>query len=798
MASPPVTPEEACSLLTHTALTLPIDTTPTTPPLPPPSTSSGSSLTSLHSYLLSADDSSVSSLFPLSLPPLASILAHTVGLDLLSSPSEWLRLVLDVLRALLRFPSASAAILAPPAPLLTPLIRALMLCHVSLVTLRTRASLGRQAAGERKAPAKAARAILAAMTATRNALLFAATRKSEDNNDDDGDGRDQGEEDRLEAIGALLSDVLKVLTKLVRNGGADILLIVIRDLDMEGKERSSGTGGPVEVHTPWHVLAAAIGSQKSKSVYTLVRSSRDASLLRDLLLEKVTDQTARQYLLVSLASVGLEPEGYALSPPSATTKEKLASPMGAAAASSSSSSASSPSSGGTFSSRANLALDTSRHDLRATTPIQAHSSSDHGDWGVDLDWEAVVRGMRHRVSGIAVRDRTYRLKSYSSVFVGSECVDWILAQEYSGVDTRDTAVELGRVLCEAGLFSHCKDEHGFRDAYLFYAFAEWDRVDPAGVVRGQCETCGEAGCPGYVPPPDGSGYACSYCGCPPGHHSNAEVSSVSSFLDRMMALSHSGMDAEEARSVVRAVGENSWPQLAKVVVVGNSGVGKTSVCRRANCGPFDAVQPVTLGVDFIFFKASAGSGEPVQLQVWDTAGRDGYGISPGVVYESAHAVLIVYDVTDGDSFASVQARWLPELARHSVLHPSRVVLVANKNDATSARVVDYEQGSSLAASHGIHYVETSAKTTINVTYPFQLLASTFSSDPKLAKSCVSLPIDDIGSRSGSESSSVSTPTSTGGGAGGGSGGGGSAGRRSGKRNTFLRDPSNRDKSCVVS
>lgn len=104
-------------------------------------------------------------------------------------------------------------------------------------------------------------------------------------------------------------------------------------------------------------------------------------------------------------------------------------------------------------------------------------------------------------------------------------------------------------------------------------------------------------------------------------------------------------------------------------------------------------------------------GERVKLQIWDTAGQERFRTITSTYYRGTHGVIVVYDVTSGDSFANVK-RWLHEI-EHNCDVVNRV-LVGNKNDAPHRKVVLTEDAQRFATQMGIQLFETSAKDNINV------------------------------------------------------------------------------------
>ena len=111
----------------------------------------------------------------------------------------------------------------------------------------------------------------------------------------------------------------------------------------------------------------------------------------------------------------------------------------------------------------------------------------------------------------------------------------------------------------------------------------------------------------------------------------------------------------------------------------------------------------------------------VKLQIWDTAGQERFRTITSSYYRGAHGIIVAYDVTDAGSFANVK-HWLLEVDRYAAMNVD-TLLVANKTDLASKRVVSTEQGQELASSLGMDFVETSAKTSANVERAFLTMAS---------------------------------------------------------------------------
>lgn len=153
-----------------------------------------------------------------------------------------------------------------------------------------------------------------------------------------------------------------------------------------------------------------------------------------------------------------------------------------------------------------------------------------------------------------------------------------------------------------------------------------------------------------------------------------------------------------------------YDHLFKLLIIGDSGVGKSCLLLRFADNVFSTSHITTIGVDFKIRTVEC-DGEKVKLQIWDTAGQERFRTITSTYYRGTHGVIVVYDVTKGDTFANVK-RWLHEIDQNCD-HISRV-LVGNKNDDPSAKVVLTEDATRFADQMGIQLFETSAKDNINV------------------------------------------------------------------------------------
>jgi small GTP-binding protein len=148
----------------------------------------------------------------------------------------------------------------------------------------------------------------------------------------------------------------------------------------------------------------------------------------------------------------------------------------------------------------------------------------------------------------------------------------------------------------------------------------------------------------------------------------------------------------------------------KVVFVGDSGVGKTSILHSL-LGQSIRNLPNTVGHGEFNYDGFSATREPIPLSIWDTAGQDAYqSLIPSYV-RGAQAVLFTFDVTEDVSFGSIPS-WV-EIVEGTTIEPMRYI-VANKVDLEAKRVISFEQGNECAASLNAKYMETSAETGMGI------------------------------------------------------------------------------------
>ncbi|MFQ6630409.1 hypothetical protein Gotur_007688 [Gossypium turneri] len=180
--------------------------------------------------------------------------------------------------------------------------------------------------------------------------------------------------------------------------------------------------------------------------------------------------------------------------------------------------------------------------------------------------------------------------------------------------------------------------------------------------------------------------------------------------------------------------DEEYDYLFKIVLIGDSGVGKSNLLSRFTRNEFCLESKSTIGVEFAtrtlqvnlpFLVASSliffVEGRTVKAQIWDTAGQERYRAITSAYYRGALGALLVYDVTKPTTFENV-SRWLKELRDHA---DSNIVimLIGNKTDLKHLRAVSTEDGQSYAEKEGLSFIETSALEAINVEKAFQTILS---------------------------------------------------------------------------
>lgn len=155
----------------------------------------------------------------------------------------------------------------------------------------------------------------------------------------------------------------------------------------------------------------------------------------------------------------------------------------------------------------------------------------------------------------------------------------------------------------------------------------------------------------------------------------------------------------------------------KLVLLGDSGVGKSCIVLRFVRGQFDPSSKVTVGASFLSQTIALQDSTTVKFEIWDTAGQERYASLAPLYYRGASAAVVVYDITSPETFQKAQY-WVKELQKHG--SPNIVMaLVGNKADLHMSREVAVETAQQYAESNGMFFIETSAKTAENINQLFE-------------------------------------------------------------------------------
>ena len=164
--------------------------------------------------------------------------------------------------------------------------------------------------------------------------------------------------------------------------------------------------------------------------------------------------------------------------------------------------------------------------------------------------------------------------------------------------------------------------------------------------------------------------------------------------------------------------DDSYEMMVKVVLVGDSGVGKTNIMSKYLKNEFREDSKATVGVEF-GSKQFNIQGHQIKAQIWDTAGQERYKAITSAYYKGAKGAIIVYDITRKNTFDSVN-RWVSDISA-AADKKITLLLIGNKSDLEDQRQVNKEQGEEKAKELGLAFMETSACSGENLEKAFQLM-----------------------------------------------------------------------------
>ena len=165
--------------------------------------------------------------------------------------------------------------------------------------------------------------------------------------------------------------------------------------------------------------------------------------------------------------------------------------------------------------------------------------------------------------------------------------------------------------------------------------------------------------------------------------------------------------------------EEEYDHIFKVLLLGNSDVGKSSLILRYVDQVWSDTFVPTIGVDFKV-KTLEIDNKQIKMQIWDTAGQERFRNVISSYFRGSHGILLIYDITNRDSFKNLE-NWLIEIEKNASQNVLKI-LIGNKNDLVNDREIQAEEGQAFANRNGMEFIETSAKMNTNVTEAFEALA----------------------------------------------------------------------------
>lgn len=160
---------------------------------------------------------------------------------------------------------------------------------------------------------------------------------------------------------------------------------------------------------------------------------------------------------------------------------------------------------------------------------------------------------------------------------------------------------------------------------------------------------------------------------------------------------------------------SEYDYLFKILIIGDSGVGKSCLLLRFCDDTFTDSYLTTIGVDFKI-KTIEIDDKIIKMQLWDTAGQERFRTITSSYYRGCHGIIIIYDITDSESFHNIK-QWVNEISKYANKDVNKL-LVGNKSDMEHKRKISTFSGEEYAQYLGIDFIETSAKNSVNVNEMF--------------------------------------------------------------------------------
>lgn len=169
--------------------------------------------------------------------------------------------------------------------------------------------------------------------------------------------------------------------------------------------------------------------------------------------------------------------------------------------------------------------------------------------------------------------------------------------------------------------------------------------------------------------------------------------------------------------------EKKQERIFKIILVGDTGVGKTSLLFSFVDNHFMTSYITTIGVDFRI-KSIMVDDIPVKFQIWDTAGQERFRTITSVYYRGSDGIMFVYDITDVESFKNIK-NWIDDVNNNQENYRLVKLLIANKSDMNEDRKISYEKANKFAEENDLTLIETSAKDLIGVKNAFTIIGKIF-------------------------------------------------------------------------
>lgn len=188
---------------------------------------------------------------------------------------------------------------------------------------------------------------------------------------------------------------------------------------------------------------------------------------------------------------------------------------------------------------------------------------------------------------------------------------------------------------------------------------------------------------------------------------------------------------------------NGYDFLFKIVLIGDSGVGKTNILSKVTRNEFNTDSKATIGVEFAT-KMFNINNSLIKAQIWDTAGQERYRAITSAYYRGTSGAMIVYDITRGTTFDNAVKHWLPQLIENS--DDISIILIGNKSDLDDVREVSKEVATKRASENKLLFMETSALTGDNIRLGFEELLKFAYKKQQLLKKSINKPAEVIKGR----------------------------------------------------